>query len=98
MATPTVTLVLDFQAGGPGASMTGANTVVKTSAGFLGTVLDVLTFTDGSAGNWSQGDTKVFVAGGTPTVSSTAVGSAVNPSGATVPVLVTSGDLKVSSS
>lgn len=97
MATPTVSLVIDFQAGAPGASMTGGNTVVKTSEGFVGTVLDVLTFTDGSAGMWSQGDTKVLV-GGTPTVSSTAVGSAVNPSGVTVPVLVTSGDPKVSSS
>lgn len=99
MATPTVSMPIDFQASAPGASMVGPNFVVASAAGVLGTAVDILTFTDGSVGNWTQGDVNVTVAGGNPTVSSTGIGSAINSStGATIPVAVISGDPNVSTS
>ncbi|HVV53396.1 MAG TPA: hypothetical protein VHO06_27310 [Polyangia bacterium] len=99
MATPTVSLPIDFQASAPGASMIGPNVVVAAAAGVLATAADVLTFADGSPGNWTQGDVNVTVAGGNPTVSATGVGTSVNAqSGVTVPVVVISGDPNVSTS
>jgi hypothetical protein len=99
MGTPTVSQPIDFQASGLGASMLGPNFVVASASGVLATVADLLTFADGSPGSWTQGDVNVTVAGGNATVSSTGMGTSVNAqTGATVPVVVISGDTKVSSS
>jgi hypothetical protein len=99
MATPTVSLPIDFQGSAPGLSMEGPNLVVASAAGVLATAVDFFTLTDGSPGNWTQGDINVTVAGGNPTVSSTGAGTAVNSSsGATIPVVVVAGDPNVSTS
>ena len=79
-------------AGAPGVAMLGPNTRVKTAAGFVATVVDTVTLSNGGTGHWITPDTRTQV-GGVFTISQTSQGLAVVP-GVPSPVaqLVVSGD------
>jgi hypothetical protein len=70
----------------PAASTLTVNTRVRSAAGYVGLVSDVLTFPGPSTvGNWIMGNNRVLI-GGVPTVGQTAKGQAVVPG--TPPVMV----------
>jgi hypothetical protein len=99
MAPPLVTLAAGINAaGGPAAAMVTTNTRVKTQTGYLGLATDVLQFSGPMVtGAWTATNSRVCV-NHVPTVSSASTGLASNPSPASAPVTVTTGDSRVSGS
>jgi hypothetical protein len=79
-------------AGAPGVAMLGPNTRVKTVGGFVATVVDTVTLSNGGTGHWIAPDTRTQV-GGVFTISQSSQGLAVVP-GVPAPVaqLVVTGD------
>jgi hypothetical protein len=76
--------------------MLGPNTRVKGQLGFLGTQADALTFAGGT-GAWIAPNTRTRCQG-VFLVSQSSVGSAINSAtGATVPVIVVTGDPRIRS-
>ena len=78
--------------------MVTTNTRVKAAAGPLGLTTDVLQFSGPLvAGTWIMGNTRVKVSG-IPTVGMGATGTATGAAGATGPVTVLQGDMRVKGS
>jgi hypothetical protein len=98
MAGFSIDLPAHIQAGAPGAAMVGSNTRVKGQPGFLGTQLDMLSFTNGATGQWTVANTRTRIAG-VFMVSQSSQGLAVIPGAppVTVPVLAVSGDARIRS-
>lgn len=96
MAQPVVSLPLHISAAGsPGTAMIGTNQRVKTATGPVGLVSDVLQFSGPLVvGAWVLGNSRVKVSG-VPTVGMGSTGTATGAAGATGPVTVVSGDLRV---
>jgi hypothetical protein len=99
MAQPVVTLPAHVSAAGsPGTAFVTANTRVKAATGPLGLVTDVMTFGGPLVtGAWVMGNTRVKV-NGIPTVGMGSTGIATGAAGATGPVTVVMGDMRVKAS
>lgn len=99
MAQPVVTLPLHVTAAGsPGTAFVTTNTRVKAATGALGLVTDVLQFSGPLVvGSWVLGNMRVKVSG-VATVGMGSTGTATGAAGATGPVTVTQGDLRVKAS
>jgi hypothetical protein len=99
MAQPLVTLPLHISAAGsPGTAMVTVNSRVRAATGPVGLVSDVLQFVGPLvAGAWTVGNSRVKV-NGIPTVGIGSTGLATGAAGATGPVTVVSGDMRVKGS
>jgi hypothetical protein len=98
MAQPVVTMPLHVTAAGPGAAFVTTNTRVKATTGALGLVSDVIQCSGPLVvGAWVMGNMRVKVSG-IPTVGMGSTGTATGAAGATGPVSVTQGDLRVMAS
>lgn len=99
MAQPVVTMPMHaMAAGSPGTAFVSTNTRVKAATGPLGLVTDVLQFSGPLVvGAWVMGNTRVKVSG-IPTVGMGSTGTATGAAGATGPVSVVQGDLRVKAS
>jgi len=83
----------------PGVAMVGSNTRVKGQPGFLGTALDVLSFSNGGVGMWTVPNTRTRILGAFM-VSQSSMGMATIPSPAgpvQSPVTVVTGDPRIKS-
>jgi hypothetical protein len=96
MPQPVVTLPAHVSAAGsPGTAFVSANTRVKAATGPLGILTDVMSFGGPLVtGAWVLGNTRVK-AGGIPTVGMGSTGLATGAAGATGPVTVVMGDMRV---
>ena len=99
MAQPVVTMPMHaMAAGSPGTTFVSTNTRVKATTGPLGLVTDVLQFSGPLVvGAWVMGNTRVKVSG-VPTVGMGSTGTATGVAGATGPVTVVQGDMRVKGS
>lgn len=99
MAQPVVTMPMHLTAAGsPGTAMVGANSRVKAATGPLGIQTDVLQFSGPLVvGAWVMGNSRVKVCG-IPTVGMGSTGLATGAAGATGPVTVIQGDMRVKGS
>jgi hypothetical protein len=99
MAQPVVTLPMHTSAAGsPGTAFVTTNMRVKAATGALGLVSDVLQFSGPLvAGAWVMGNMRVKVSG-VPTVGMGSTGTATGAAGATGPVTVVQGDMRVKAS
>lgn len=94
---------IDFQtqivAEAPGAAMVGSNTRVKGQQGFLGTQADLLTFANGATGQWTAPNTRTRIMG-VFIVSQSSQGMALvpTPQPHSVPIVVVTGDPRLSKS
>lgn len=99
MAQPIVTLSAHVSAAGsPGTAFVTTNMRVKAVTGPLGLMTDVMQFSGPLVvGAWVMGNTRVKV-GGVPTVGLGSTGTATGAAGATGPVTVLMGDMRVKGS
>ena len=99
MAQPVVTQPMHASAAGsPGTAFVTTNMRVKAASGALGLATDVLQFSGPLvAGAWVMPNTRVKVAG-VPTVGMGSAGTATGAAGATGPVTVVQGELRVKAS
>lgn len=99
MAQPIVSMPTHaMAAGAPATSFVTTNTRVKAATGALGLMTDVMQFGGPLAvGAWVMGNVRVRVSG-IPTVGMGSTGLATGAAGATGPVSVTQGDMRVKGS
>jgi hypothetical protein len=87
-------------AGAPATAKSTANTRVKTAAGPVGVIADVMQFPGPAAvGNWVMGSARVQVMG-MPVINQSSTGTSFGPPPVSVPtgpMVVTQGDPRVSS-
>ncbi len=96
MASPLSVLAPGISAGAPALSKITANARVKTAAGPIGVLTDVMQFAPPVAtGAWVMGCTRVKISG-IPAISQAATGASVTVAGPPgPPMLVTMGDARV---
>lgn len=99
MAQPIVSMPMHVSAAGsPGTAFVTTNVRVKAQTGALGLTTDVMQFGGPLVvGTWVMGNNRVKVSG-VPTVGVGSTGTATGAAGATGPVTVTSGDMRVKGS
>jgi hypothetical protein len=99
MANPVVTMPpMVSAAGSPGTAFVTTNSRVKATTGPLGLVSDVMQFSGPLVvGAWVMGNVRVKVSG-VPTVGIGSTGTATGAAGATGPVTVVQGDMRVKAS
>lgn len=96
MASPLSVLAAGVSAGSPATAKISTNTRVKTAAGPIGILPDILQFPGPAVtGNWVVGCTRVKIMG-LPAISQAATGTSVTAAATPgPPMLVTLGDARV---